>query len=108
MFLFRLAILHFVKLIGKPIGTQIGAILLEEGGYIAVFGTTFAGFIFILLLLWIRLECFNWEKEKVVEQNPLPKSKERHMLSIYHLKVKGLLKKSICKFVFTQGWSIFM
>lgn len=52
---FRLASVHFVKSLGGPVGTKIGAYLWDKGGYMVVFGVSLAGKFITLIILVIRL-----------------------------------------------------
>ena len=81
--------------LGRPIGIQVGAYLWEVGGYLAIFGTKIAGLTLTLVMLTIRLECFQWETKEMEVQREKSKSDQsgrglggrRHMLSILHFKV---------------------
>ena len=82
--------------LGRPIGIQVGAYLWEVGGYLAIFGTKIAGLTLTLVMLAIRLECFQWETKEMEVQREKSKREHqsgrglggrRHMLSILPFKV---------------------
>ena len=89
---FRMAMMHFVSSVGRPLGTQLGSYLFREGGYICVIGATLAGRAIGFILLTVRLEMFKWKpmtKEVAAEG-----SKKRHLLSPHHImdSVKTAIK----------------
>jgi hypothetical protein len=62
---FRLAMMHFVSSIGRPVGTMLGAYLFEAGAYVCVIGATLIGRVLGAAFLVIRLEMFQWRPAHV-------------------------------------------
>ena len=81
---FRMAMMHFVPTIGRPLGTQLGKLLYEAGGYNCVIGATLVGRAVGFILLVVRLETFKW-KPKSTEDTPIKPIKKRHALSPSHI-----------------------
>lgn len=75
---FRMAMIHFVSSLGRPFGTQIGAVLFEQGGYVCVIGATLVGRLVSFGLLIISLEMFKWSPKKKEEESDEPIRKKRH------------------------------
>ena len=57
---FRLAMMHFVSSIGRPVGTILGAYLFVQGSYVCVIGATLVGRVLGAVFLVVRLEMFKW------------------------------------------------
>jgi MFS family permease len=66
---FRLAMMHFVSSIGRPVGTILGAYLFQQGSYVCVIGATLLGRILGAAFLVIRLEMFKWRPAAAVKHN---------------------------------------
>ena len=75
---FRMAMIHFVSSLGRPFGTQIGAVLFEQGGYVCVIGATLLGRFVSFGLLILSLEMFKWSPKKKEEESDEPIRKKRH------------------------------
>jgi len=92
---FRMAMMQFVKTIGRPFGVQAGAYLYDKGGYVCVFSATLIGRILSFVFLVVRLEMFNWKSKHLQEKEQKNTSKRHHPLSPRHIidSIKVSFKK---------------
>ena len=85
---FRLCAVTIFESFGRPIGTELGSYLWKNNGYLAVFGTSTAIKVLILVLLVTRLELFRWKTKQMAEQKEKTEqtTTNRHLLSILQIK----------------------
>ena len=82
----RMAMMHFVSSVGRPLGTQFGSYLFREGGYVCVIGATLVGRVAGCILLVVRLEMFNWKPKRMDDSSPTRVIQKKHALSPSHIK----------------------